>query len=72
GKLQMAYELFSLLSDEPSIGNFDLLSLWGLLLDNDANPDRNSWAFGHALVEYWTQDLSISQLRDRFHYYLGY
>ena len=71
GKLQMAYELFSLLSDEPSISNFDLLSLWGLLLDNDANPDRNSWAFGHALVEYWTQNLTITQLRDRFHYYLN-
>ena len=71
GKLQMAYELFSLLSDEPSIGNFDLLSLWGLLLDNEANPDRNAWAFGHALVEFWTQDLSISQLRDRFDYYLN-
>ena len=71
GKLQMAYELFSLLSDESSIVNFDLLSLWGLLLDNDANSDRNAWAFGHALVEYWTQDLGINQLRDRFHYYLN-
>ncbi|ELS05138.1 putative GTPase [Xenococcus sp. PCC 7305] len=71
GKLQMAYELFSLLSDEPSIGNFDLLSLWGLLLENEASPDRNAWAFGHALVEFWTQDLAIGQLRDRFNYYLN-
>lgn len=70
GKLQMAYELFSLLSDDASIGNFDLLAIWGLLLENEANPDRNAWAFGHALVEYWTQDLSISQLRDRFNHYL--
>ena len=48
-----------------------LLCSWGLLLDNEANPDRNSWAFGDALVEYWTQNLSISQLRDRFNDYLG-
>ena len=71
GKLQMAYELFILLSDDSSLGNFDLLSLWGLLLENEANPDRNAWAFGHALVEFWTQDLAIGQLRDRFNYYLG-
>ena len=71
GKLQMAYELFVLLSDDSSIGNFDLLSLWGLLLENEASPDRNAWAFGHALVEFWTQDLAIGQLRDRFNYYLN-
>ena len=70
GKLQMAYELFFLLSDKPSFGNFDLLYLWELLLENEASPDRNSWAFGHALVEYWTQNLTITQLRDRFNYYL--
>jgi len=71
GKLQMAYELFVLLSDDSSLGNFDLLSLWGLLLENGANPDRNAWAFGHTLVEFWTQDMAIGQLRDRFNYYLG-
>ncbi|MEM9271534.1 MAG: GTPase [Cyanobacteria bacterium P01_F01_bin.143] len=71
GKLQMAYELFVLLSDDSSLGNFDLLSLWSLLLENEANPDRNAWAFGHALVEFWTQDLAIGQLRDRFNYYIN-
>ncbi len=70
GKLQMAYELFSLSSDKPSFGNFTLLSLWELLLENEASPNHNSWAFGHALVEYWTQNLTITQLRDRFNYYL--
>jgi predicted GTPase len=71
GKLQMAYDLFSLLSsgDSKTI-NFDLLSLWPLLLENPASPDRNAWAFGHTLVEYWTQKLTVEQLRERFEYYL--
>jgi predicted GTPase len=77
GKLQMAYDLFSLfntsteLSDRVNAPTFDLRSLWALLLENSATPDRNAWAFGHALVEYWTQDLSIVQLRERFEYYLN-
>ncbi|WP_416674333.1 GTPase family protein [Egbenema bharatensis] len=76
GKLQMAYDLFSLfskgveLSDHPTEISFDLRALWPLLLENTSSPDRNAWAFGHALVEYWTQDLSIAQLRQRFEYYL--
>ncbi|OCQ89895.1 GTPase [Nostoc sp. MBR 210] len=71
GKLQIAYELFSLLKTDnsPKI-NFDLISLWPLLLENSATPDRNAWAFGHALVEYWTQNLAVEQLRERFEYYL--
>lgn len=69
GKLQMGYELFSLLN--PNALNFELLSLWPLLLQNTAAPDRNAWAFGHALVEYWTQNLTIEQLRERFEYYLA-
>ncbi|MBD2605264.1 GTPase family protein [Scytonema hofmannii FACHB-248] len=71
GKLQMAYDLFSLLStDNANSRNFDLLSLWSLLLENKAEPERNAWAFGHALVEYWTQNLTVEQLRQRFEYYL--
>ncbi len=71
GKLQMAYELFSLLStDNAKERKFDLLSLWSLLLENKADPERNAWAFGHALVEYWTQNLTVEQLRQRFEYYL--
>jgi len=72
GKLQMAYDLFSLLSSgDSNIRNFDLLSLWPLLLENPASGDRNAWAFGHALVEYWTKNLSVEQLRERFEYYLN-
>ncbi|QFS49110.1 GTPase family protein [Nostoc sphaeroides] len=72
GKLQMGYELFSLLNTANSNPlNFELLSLWPLLLENSASPDRNAWAFGHALVEYWTQNLTVEQLRQRFEYYLA-
>ncbi|MFN6488347.1 MULTISPECIES: GTPase family protein [unclassified Nostoc] len=72
GKLQMGYELFSLLNTaNPNALNFELRSLWPLLLENSASPDRNAWAFGHALVEYWTQNLTIEKLRERFEYYLS-
>jgi predicted GTPase len=72
GKLQMGYELFSLLNtSNPNSLNFELRSLWPLLLENSASPDRNAWAFGHALVEYWTQNLTVEQLRERFEYYLA-
>jgi uncharacterized protein len=70
GKLQMAYDLFSLLNTEKST-NFDLLALWPLILENTSTSDRNAWAFGHALVEYWTQNLTIAQVRERFIYYLN-
>lgn len=71
GKLQMAYDLFSLLhTGKVNPLKFDLLSLWPLLLENSAARDRNAWAFGHALVEYWTQDMSVEKLRERFNYYL--
>ena len=70
GKLQMAYDLFSLLSDETNPSNFDLLALWPLLLENELQSDRNAWAFGHALVEYFTQNLTVEQLRKQFEHYL--
>lgn len=86
GKLQMAYELFSLLnsnaislnkissappsSGEPFSHLFELRNLWPLLLDNPASPDQNAWAFGHALMEYWTQNLSLEQLRQRYQDYI--
>ncbi|WP_026104073.1 GTPase family protein [Anabaena sp. PCC 7108] len=76
GKLQMAYELFPLFNpDNSQSRNFDLLSLWPLLLENSTTPDtpdRNAEAFGHALIEYWTQNLTIEELRERFDYYLQY
>ena len=69
GKLQMAYDLFMLLSDDPNITSFDLRSLWSLLLDYNEAGNHNAWAFGHALVEYWTKNLNAEQLRDRYYFY---
>jgi uncharacterized protein len=71
GKLQMAYDLYSLLSTSQAKSiDFDLLSLWPILLNNAAAPNKNAYAFGHALVEYWTQSLSIDRFQQRFEYYL--
>ena len=70
GKLQMAYDLYMLLNDEPNLSNFDLRSLWSLLLDNNQAKNLNTWAFGHALVEYWVKNLNSAQLRDRYQFYL--
>jgi uncharacterized protein len=69
GKLQMAYELFNLLSPEGK--NFELVSLWPLLLETPVAADRDAWAIGHALVEYWMRDLSIAQLEERYRGYLA-
>jgi predicted GTPase len=72
GKLQMAYDLFSLLSaNNPNAQNFDLLAIWSILQENTAPPERNAWAFGHAMTEYWTQSLSAEQLQQRFQHYLN-
>jgi hypothetical protein len=71
GKLQMAYDLHSLLSTSQTRSiDFDLLSLWPLLLNNSAAPNKNAYAFGHALVEYWTQSLSVDRFQKRFEHYL--
>jgi predicted GTPase len=70
GKLQMAYDLYTLLKPNSSISNFDLRSIWSLLLENNSVGNNNAWAFGHALVEYWSKNLSSEQLRDRYNFYL--
>jgi uncharacterized protein len=70
GKLQMAYDLYTLLKPDSSISNFDLRSIWSLLLENNSVGNNNAWAFGHALVEYWSKNLTSEQLRDRYNFYL--
>ncbi len=73
GKLQMAYELFSLLAaGRTDASNFDLLKLWPILIRNSDqhSASRRAWAFGHALTEYWTQNISINQLEERIEFYL--
>jgi len=70
GKLQMAYDLYTLLNADASLSNFDLRSIWALLLENNDEGNNNAWAFGHALVEYWTKNLDSQQLRERYQFYL--
>lgn len=71
GKLQMAYELFNLLNSHQAKTRYlDLLSLWPVFLETSSTPDQEAWALGHALVEYWTQDLDIAALQDRNQFYL--
>jgi uncharacterized protein len=71
GKLQMAYDLFGVLKAEtPNPLNFDLLGLWSVVSDHTGPSDRNAWAFGHAIVEYWTQSLTLQQFQERFERYL--
>jgi uncharacterized protein len=70
GKLQMAYDLYTLLKPDSNLSNFDLRSLWSLLLENNEVGNNNPWAFGQALVEYWTKNLTSEQLRDHYNFYL--
>ncbi|MGY6528889.1 MAG: GTPase family protein [Cyanobacterium sp.] len=70
GKLQLAYDLFSLLSDDYEKISFDLLSLWTILVENNGTPDQEAWALGHGLVEYWSKNLTFNQLKQRYQYYL--
>lgn len=54
GKVQMAYDLFTLLSNgRRDLMSFDLRPLVELLLDVAGPPDRNAWAFGQVMVNYW-------------------
>ncbi|MDV3001659.1 MAG: hypothetical protein N5P05_003265 [Chroococcopsis gigantea SAG 12.99] len=70
GKLQMAYDLFKIFNTNND-KVFDFQSLWPLLLNNPDPADKNAAAFGHALVEYWTQSLTIEQLESRYEHYLN-
>ncbi len=68
GKLQLAYDLYKVLAANTI--RLDLLALWPLLLEHNTPPDRAAWAFGHAMVEYWTQTLTIEQTQARIDHYL--
>lgn len=70
GKLQMTYELFSLFKNDNLI-QLDLVAISPLLLVNEGTNEQNTYAFGHALVEYWTKKLTAEELTQRFHYYLN-
>ncbi len=72
-KLMLTYELAGLLSDGANLFRpGELMSLWqGLLYGNDRPPAQSAWAWGHTLVEYWTQGLSREHLTARFDDYLA-
>lgn len=69
GKLQMAYELHSLLAEAPDSAAFDLITLWPLLLDHSDSPTGDAWALGQVLVEFWTGQVEVEQLRERYQEY---
>ncbi len=64
GKLQLAYELYNLLTAARS-RNFDLLALWDVLIESSGDGDRDARAFGRLMVEYWTEALPAHQLNPR-------
>ncbi len=63
GKLQMAFELYSLLSASVSPLKFELLMLWPLMIESSAPVSQEAWALGHTLVEYWSRS-SVEKERD--------
>ncbi|QNP30004.1 GTPase family protein [Cylindrospermopsis curvispora] len=73
GKLQMSYDLFKLLNTVQEDGRktreFDLLSLWPFLVENSGTPQQGAWSLGYSLIEYWTQNLTIEQLGERFEFW---
>ncbi len=81
GKLQMAFELYLLLSDSPSPLNFELLMLWPFITKLSTAEDlkvvsQEAWALGKTLTEYWTsqsplkRDESHQVLLSRYQFYL--
>jgi hypothetical protein len=71
-KMMLTYELAGLLNEPSALFRpGEILKLWPLLLQgSDRPPTHNAWAWGQALVEYWTQDLTVDALKTRFNYYL--
>ncbi|WP_008318697.1 GTPase family protein [Leptolyngbya sp. PCC 6406] len=80
-KLMLTYELATLLAEQnPLFRPSQMVTLWPLLLHDglktgpegqrDRPPAQTAWAWGQALVEYWTQGLSAEALKSRFDYYL--
>jgi uncharacterized protein len=83
GKLQIAYELFALLSETSGwqaagAAGFDLLALWPLLMKKSDSvgtlghhsAEKQAWAWGQALMEYWTQSIELGQVESRIAFYL--
>ncbi|WP_299489824.1 GTPase [Acaryochloris sp. IP29b_bin.137] len=71
GKLQMGYELFTLLAEPDAHPVFDFLSLWPLLLETAPSIQEDAWAFGQTMVELWTGKVGVDQLQERYQRYLS-
>lgn len=71
-KMMLTYELAGLLNESGSLFRpGEILKLWPILLQgSDRPPAQNAWAWGQALVEYWTKDLTTDALKNRFDYHL--
>lgn len=74
GKVQMAFELFSLLGDTRSIDNFNLAVIWPLVILNEGHLAHQAWALGQTLIEYWSGPLepkpTATSLEGRYRHYL--
>ncbi|MDB9526675.1 50S ribosome-binding GTPase [Oscillatoria sp. CS-180] len=72
-KLMLTYELAGLLNEQTALFRpGEILKLWPILLQSrDRAPGQTAWAWGQALVEYWTKDLSTNALKTRFEHYLN-
>lgn len=71
GKLQMGYELFTLLAEPDAHPVFDFLSLWPLLLETAPSIKEDAWAFGQTMVEFWSGKVGVEQLQARYQSYLS-
>ena len=71
GKLQMGYELFTLLADPETHPNFDFLALWPLLLETSLAIKDDAWAFGQTMVEFWSGKVGVEKLQERYQTYLS-
>jgi hypothetical protein len=71
-KMMLTYELAELLQAQSRLFRpGEILTLWPLLLKHsEQSPAQNAWAWGQALIEYWTKDLSVDALKSRFESYL--
>jgi small GTP-binding protein len=72
-KVMLTYELAGLLNEPGTLFRpGEILKLWPIMLQGgDRPPIHNAWAWGQALVEYWTQDLTTDTLKTRFDHYLN-
>jgi small GTP-binding protein len=74
GRLQMAYELFALLTENPNPLQFQLQlpRLWPVLIQISPALEQDTWALGQTLVEYWTEQITAEKLLHRYQVYQGF